>query len=428
MALDFLNKVNLSLEKGRIMAVLLGAFGAIIIQLAKLYELARYIVNYEVGYNFYDYVPYINTPTLVIIGIIFAYIGLLWNTSAIESPTKRMVSFVFWALFFILEIILQRVYWTNFWFMISIIFIRTLLEMSFFIITFKARPVMNVILLLVIMLRLANTAFRVIIFLTDIEYSIPFSTYYINMGVTLIKYFWLMIYLFSITGRSKEIRDNMEFWSVKIEEPIAQSSIPQKKINAQISSSPSNRNLNQTHLPQSPDASHGVQTQTMTYPNGDKIYPIPRALFWCGSCQKQVKIRLQPNEIYQDHNCPECGTKLYAWWARGPQAIYYKFLIGLAFMGGGLFSIMIEGILNEGLIPVIIMNVLGLIYLVVGLFLMLTASKLTVTGPPEDASSILPKGVHENFGKQIVIITIFATVGGLFLFGFARIITLLSLL
>ncbi|MCF2141226.1 MAG: hypothetical protein K9W44_14295 [Candidatus Lokiarchaeota archaeon] len=417
MSLSLLDTSNYYIEKARIPLSLVGGIAAFIKILFNFYYLAYFIVTYELSLNFYDYMPIINLRPFTKILIFLIYLPLILNTSAVRSKSKRIAALILWFLIFVLAFIIYSIS-LDFIPVIIIQSFRYIFEIAFFIITFKARPVLNFILLLIRGLNIILLVFRILVMYSDISTLIPFSITYIYSAESFIVFFWWSLYLFSNTGRSNVVKSNMQEWTQN--QNLSTATTTMSTTTGSVHSDSIAQNTNSTVMTKNLGNNAGLDS--------GGTFGIPRALFYCTTCKSQKKIRLQKNDIYQENKCPSCGNILLAWWAQSPKSKYLKFIIGVMFMGGGLFSIMIEGILNEGLIPVIIMNTLGIIYLIISLILMYTASKLDIQGPHPTAAKVLPHGVFERFGSELIKITVIATIGGLFLFGFNRIIVFIAVL
>ena len=406
-----LNKFNLTIEKGRTAAMVFGGICAFLFVLTYLYLLAVYIMEFEFYIAPYEYLPFIRIDTIRKILVWLVFLPLLLNSSAVKKVEMRLAAIGSLVLTVGIKNLLAGGT-ANMWVWVGLSVLHLLLELIFLGLTFKANKFMNGFMMFWVILRIFNVVFVILNNLIALYQYIPFSTYYISAGTGLLYYFFLMIYLFTLTHRSTTVKENLEKWKTG------------------TSTQPEMGSSDSTIMPVSSPSSQGTffpTTKSAPPLQGDEVYAIPRAVFWCSTCNQQQKVQLKAENMYTANPCPRCGKPLLAWWNKGLKAKYYRFIAGLTFMAGGMFTIMIENMLDEGLIPVIIMMVLGLIYTAVFLVLFIPTLKLKVSGPSSDAAPVLPKGVYERFVPEMLKVVGIAAVGGLMLFGIARAITGIAL-
>jgi len=405
-----LNKVNLALEKARTPLMIIGGISAFLFILTYLYSIACFVMVNEFGLNPYDYIPFLWIDDIRQPLMWFVFLPLILNTSAVSKANSRIVAVVCLLLTIILKKILLDGVSIWLWTGLSIAYL--LLEIIFLVITFKANKFMSVVMIFSAFLRLANVAFVVLNYFLSLSDDIPFSIYYINVGVGFLYYCFMTLYLFALTTRSKAVKDNIAQWDSEKAESIG---TPKPAILSALT--PPERAISAVSTVQgemSPPKVPALQ--------GDETYGIPRAAFWCPNCNQQKKVAINKPNMYSQNMCPQCGTPILAWWDKSPKKKFNRFIAGVGFMAGAMFTIMIETVLNEGYIPVIIIMVLGLTYLVISIALFIPAVKFKVESPPTDATFILPQGIFEGFLPAMLKVVLIALFGGLVLFGVARVI------
>jgi len=392
--------------------MLVDALATFIFVLTYLYSLATFVMDFEFDIYPYDYLPFIRIDIIRKITIWFIYLPLILNTSAVKKVEPRITAIVC----LLLSVVIKNIMvggLESFWAWAVLAFIGLIADIVFFGITFKAKPFMNAFMILLVFIRILNVVFRILDTLLQLHVYIPFSTHYISTGSGLLFYFFLVLYMFTLLGRSTAVKNNMNSWNYELSTTTSTvtSTIPSNTIS---STSPTRTDM---------VAKTYRGSATARELTGDETYAVPRAVFWCSSCNAQKKPKITQTNIYEQHPCPTCGKPLLAWWNKSPKKKYYQFIVALIFMGGSMFTILIENVLNEGLYAVTSMMVIGVIYIAIYLALFLPVVKLKVTEPSAEAGLVLPHGVHERFVSEMIKVVVFAIIGGLFLFGLARGIT-----
>ncbi len=172
-----------------------------------------------------------------------------------------------------------------------------------------------------------------------------------------------------------------------------------------------------------PATSHGTDSQHTHRPAGGKGIPpqtewthgIPRLLYWCNQCQKQIKFRPKNNDdIEKEHPCPTCSTPILGWWVEPTKDSYIRFMIGLIIMFSGFSTILfVTTIGNYGLSPLTILMSLSIAEMAAGGFVAYKTTNVKITRPAPYATTTPSIEGNKDFIKELIIFVVIAFGGAM---------------
>ncbi|MCK4847403.1 MAG: hypothetical protein KAT16_00095 [Candidatus Heimdallarchaeota archaeon] len=151
----------------------------------------------------------------------------------------------------------------------------------------------------------------------------------------------------------------------------------------------------------------------------------PIMLFWCDSCNMQIKKgiklkNLKEEEIVKPKVCPKCATQVRAWWATSTMNDYLIAVLGMSLMIGALitglinntFAVMGASAASINLVLIIVETIVG-----VGVMYYKRGQMTTVNHPPDHASTIAPVEPAKLFMPEAIKMGVILFVVGFIVFG-----------